>query len=339
MRPKTTTGSARRATWTLAAALAGGACASVAPLDLIQSTGAGAVDSMGLTRQRDAAMRVVSSHYGETPTFDRAGALASARHAARVYEDVDVIRAELGPVVRLVPVVTAITGLQYYVVDESDRQVVAVRGTRPLEIRNWVATAVVLGTADEVLGFDVHEGFLIAARILEASLLTQLDRRRPVHLTGHSLGGSLVTLIGLRLDRRGYDVSVTTFGAPKITTFAAFANEPVLHDLDLTRVVNEGDVVHHFPTLMDASGRRVYAHFGHEWTLGADGSCEPTNLAASLTKSAALVLDRNLPDWSIDEHDMDTYLARLEDLPSKSPQPIRCQPAGRKFPHDLRDFR
>ena len=195
---------------------------------------------------------------------------------------------------------------------------VAIRGTQPTELRNWVANAVVLGARDEMLSVDVHEGFLLATRIIEVGLVARLDRNRPVHLTGHSLGGSLATLLALRLERRGYRVSVTTFGAPKLTTFAAFASDPELHRLALVRIVNAGDVVPHFPTMMDTTGKRVYAQFGREWVLTDDGECVETNLAGSLTKSAALVLDRNMPDWSLAEHGMGTYVERLAALVDRS---------------------
>ena len=146
--------------------------------------------------------------------------------------------------------------------------------------------------------------------------------------------GSLATLLGLRLERRGYAVSVTTFGAPKITTFEAFANEPRLHRLNLTRIVNAGGVVHHYPATMDTSGTRVYAHVGREWTLNADGECMPTDLAVSLSKSAALVTDRNLPEWSLDEHGMATYLTRLEALvrPSDEIEVSTSRGAGNGMP-------
>jgi hypothetical protein len=213
--------------------------------------------------------------------------------------------------VHVAPVLTAITGLQYYVLDEGDKQVVAIRGTDPPDLRNWIAALVVRGARDDVLGVDVHEGFLLATRLIQAGLMARLDQRRPVHLTGHSLGGSLATLFGLRLQRLGYAVSVTTFGAPKLTTFAAFASEPALHDLDLTRIVNDGDAVYHFPPTMDTTGRRIYAQFGREWILTADGECVPTDLRSSLLKSAAMVLDDNIPAWSLDEHGVEIYVSRL----------------------------
>jgi triacylglycerol lipase len=265
-----------------------------------------------IIRERDSAMTVLSTYYGtDRQPLDAAAVYASARHAARAYENVDQIRRELGSRVHVAPIVTAISGLQYYVFDEPDRTVVAIRGTEPASIRNWVADAVIRGVRDAALGIDVHEGFLLAARIVQASLVGRLDKRRPVHLTGHSLGGSIATVVGLRLKGLGYTVSVTTFGAPKITTFAAFANEPLLHRLDLVRIVNAGDVVYHFPPTMDATGRRVYAQFGREWILTEDGDCVPTNLADSLRKSAAMVLDDHMPDWSLAAHGMQVYLDRL----------------------------
>lgn len=242
-----------------------------------------------IARQRDTAMVVLSTHYGGTrQPLDGAAVHASAVHAARAYRGVEEIRRELGDAVRVAPILTAISGLQYYVFDEGHRQVIAIRGTQPDNLRNWVANLVVKGAHDTVLGLDVHEGFLLA------------------------------TLFALRLHHLGYDVSVTTFGSPKVTTFAAFANEPVLHRLALVRLVNEGDIVHHFPPTMDGTGKRVYAHFGREWVLGSEGECTPTNLAGSLRKSAAMVLDHDLPDWSVESHGMENYLSRVAALAEQS---------------------
>lgn len=281
-----------------------------------------------VARYRDVAMSVLADYGRERRPLDVPAVHASAVHAARVYRSPDAIREELGPGVHALPLLTDITGLQYYAIEEGDRLVVAIRGTEPADLRNWVASAVVLGARDEVLGLDVHRGVLLAARVLQASLVARLDQSRPVHLTGHSLGGALATLLALRLDRLGYAVTITTFGAPKITTFAAFANEPRIHRLDLTRIVNAGDVVHHFPPTMDTSGRRVYTQFGDEWTLTVAGRCAPTDLRESLSKSAALVLDRNLPEWSLHEHAMETYLARLAQLAGRGPDACEATPDG-----------
>lgn len=265
-----------------------------------------------IARERDAAMTAYSAYYGATSKpLDELAVYRSATHSARAYRSMEEIHQELGEGVEVAQVLTAITGLQYYVLDEGDRQVVAIRGTEPSDIRNWIADLVVRGAVDDVLHLDVHEGFLLATRVIEAGLMSKLDRSRPVHLTGHSLGGSLATLLALHLDRLGYRVSVTTFGAPKITTFDAFAHEPSLHRLDLVRVVNAGDVVYHFPPTMDTTGKRVYAQFGREWTLTDDGECIPTDLRGSLQKSAAMVADSNLPEWSLDEHGMEIYVERL----------------------------
>jgi hypothetical protein len=62
---------------------------------------------------------------------------------------------------------------------------------------------------------------------------------------------------------------------------------------------------------MDTTGRRIYAQFGREWILTADGECVPTDLRSSLLKSAAMVLDDNIPAWSLDEHGVEIYVSRL----------------------------
>jgi hypothetical protein len=310
-------------TWAAAIILAAvaSACAARLPAGLDTAVERSQAGAREIARHRSAAMSVLSAYYGgDRPPIDIRTVHESAVHAARVYLSVDDIRRELGERVRVVPLLTALSGLQYYTFDEDDRTIVAIRGTRPAEIRNWIANAIVTGARDTIVRVDVHEGFLVAARVVEASLSASLDRRRHIHLTGHSLGGALATLLALRLERRGYTVSVTTFGAPKLTTFAAFAKEPRLHQLPLQRIVNAGDVVPHFPTMMDATGTRVYTQFGREWVLNEAGTCVETDLRSSLTKSAALVLDRQLPEWSLAEHGMSLYVERLAGA-------IQCEPA------------
>lgn len=74
----------------------------------------------------------------------------------------------------------------------------------------------------------VHKGFAVAYEAVGRKLLScvkkmQDEKRRPVFLTGHSLGGALATVCSLdlflRLGLTRREIFVSTFGAPKVGNF------------------------------------------------------------------------------------------------------------------------
>ncbi|CAD7975752.1 unnamed protein product [Amoebophrya sp. A25] len=73
---------------------------------------------------------------------------------------------------------------------------------------------------DKEIGTYCHAGFLSKANVLLRDLEPLLqDREGEIHLHGHSLGGAMAGIIGLKLQKRGFHVKqVTTFGAPKFLT-------------------------------------------------------------------------------------------------------------------------
>ncbi|CAD7964333.1 unnamed protein product [Amoebophrya sp. A120] len=66
----------------------------------------------------------------------------------------------------------------------------------------------------------IHAGFLRKSDILLNDLEPLLqDRHGKIRLHGHSLGGAMAEIIGLKLEKRGFYVEqVTSFGAPKFLT-------------------------------------------------------------------------------------------------------------------------
>ena len=105
----------------------------------------------------------------------------------------------------------------------------------------------------------VHRGFRDYADVVLSDGLAERLKSfdGTLYLTGHSLGGSVATIMAIRLGDSGVDKSrlkVITFGAPAVGSHA-LAN--AYNDkLDLTRVVMSGDVI---KKSLRALG---YVHFG-----------------------------------------------------------------------------
>lgn len=95
-------------------------------------------------------------------------------------------------------------------------QQIFIRGTCVPE--DGVSNVLIAKDWDEELGCHLHHGFRQrAAEVLE-SLEPLLDVEANITLSGHSLGGAVATIVGMRLQARGFKVQeVVTFGAPKVT--------------------------------------------------------------------------------------------------------------------------
>ena len=148
-----------------------------------------------------------------------------------------------------------------YLVSKGDVKILAVAGTESLKDvevnfrigRVHLNDNIALdkndkNSADKIF---VHRGFRDYADVvlsdgLAERLQTSLQKNpnETLYLTGHSLGGSVATIMGLRLADIGVDKSrlkVISFGAPAVGSRAlaqAYADK-----IDLTRVVMQGDVL------------------------------------------------------------------------------------------------
>lgn len=133
-------------------------------------------------------------------------------------------------------------GITFYLLHHGDVAYVCVRGTD--EVRDWMRN---LNTSRVAVEHgSAHEGFLAAAdRIVDR--LSGIEQGVTIHLTGHSMGGSVAALVAYRLYQLGKNVGrVFTMGAPR------FANPELCEFMDAridhTRIVNGNDAIPRVPT-------------------------------------------------------------------------------------------
>jgi len=205
----------------------------------------------------------------------------------------------------------------YYELTESGRlkQEVFMRGTStPADLRDDLETNKVW---DEELGCYFHSGFLRRANGALADLEPLLKDGASLTLSGHSLGGAVAAIVGLKLQKRGHSVErVISFGAPKFTTADAV---PVFRDLPLLRVCHEGDVVVGLPLqsyqgMLTDTWTGHYHHVGQQLLLGtSDGeacyiagetSCQWWNQCALFMLNPRMIRCHLMP----------TYMASIQEL-------------------------
>mmetsp|Transcript_27040 Transcript_27040/g.62496 ORF Transcript_27040/g.62496 Transcript_27040/m.62496 type:complete len:389 (-) Transcript_27040:45-1211(-) len=205
----------------------------------------------------------------------------------------------------------------YYELAPSGRlkQEVFMRGTStPSDLRVDLETKKVW---DEELGCYFHSGFLRRANDALRDLEPLLQRGAELTLSGHSLGGAVAAIVGLKLQKRGHTVErVISFGAPKFTTVDAV---PIFRELALLRVCHEGDVVVGLPLqsyqgMLTDTWTGHYHHVGQQLLLGtSDGeacyiagetSCQWWNQCALFMLSPRMIRCHMMP----------TYMASIQEL-------------------------
>ncbi|KAI0567372.1 Lipase domain protein [Gracilaria domingensis] len=131
----------------------------------------------------------------------------------------------------------------------------------------------------------IHKGFAVAYSAVSSRLLSivkrlQDEKRRPVFLTGHSLGGALATICSLdlflRLGLTRKEIFVSTFGAPRVGNWY-FWN---IYDENVPihwRIVVGPDVVAKLPKV-------GYVHVGKKVLLTVDGDLfiDPNSLELNM---------------------------------------------------------
>lgn len=110
---------------------------------------------------------------------------------------------------------------------------------------------------DEELGMYIHNGFLSKATQTIDDMQPLLSKEAEITLSGHSLGGAVAAIVGLKLRRRGFNVTgIYTFGAPKfcaalddtvLTACSQSRRQALLGNLDFVSVTKPKDPVPHMP--------------------------------------------------------------------------------------------
>ena len=151
-----------------------------------------------------------------------------------------------------------------FVAAQKNVAIVAFRGTESIgNVLTDVKTALI---RHGIFPGLVHLGFAHATDAVYPTvrvLLTALDRRLPILVTGHSLGGAMATLVAHRLLVEGFPVrAVYTYGSPRPGD-RSFRDAYRVHNY---RFVNNNDLVPHLPL------RWCYHHVGHLKLLTPEGN-------------------------------------------------------------------
>lgn len=200
---------------------------------------------------------------------------------------------------------------------EQKRQLIVVRGTDNLE--NWVVDAKYAKDYDPKAECHLHRGFKNAAFETWEAIKPYLYRGEGWTLggAGHSLGGAVITILGMYGVAEGHDVTaIVTFGAPKVTNKAGA--EKWDHLLDVTRIVHSSDGIPLLPMTKPSDlfddGR--FWHFGMEILVDDDGGYETFTSAGAMRSGhtsywyQALTFQR-VPFIGSRNHPMASYLKAI----------------------------
>ena len=164
------------------------------------------------------------------------------------------------------------TGFGYVLQFDRDGKkhvVVATRGTRPEIGYPDLLTDGNISIARHMPGIGpVHSGFFDTYNSLLPGLTAAypvIDSADIVHCVGHSLGGAVANLVAVNLAKRGADVRLYTFGAPRVGLKAASYNKVmnaligeenmfrVSHNLDPIPMIPIAPYIHIHPQIVDAN--------------------------------------------------------------------------------------
>jgi hypothetical protein len=151
-----------------------------------------------------------------------------------------------------------------------DLNFIAIRGT---ESGDDLALDGKIGTV-RLYGTLMHSGFAKASWFVCEKTVRKLaqiyggsvtaKKKAKIYITGHSLGGAAAQMLGIRLQRTGYQVKVvTTFGQPKIMKTRGKGAAAIKNGFRLLRYIYKYDVVSILPPK-----KLNYEHTGTERTLG-----------------------------------------------------------------------
>lgn len=114
---------------------------------------------------------------------------------------------------------------------------------------------------DDRLKIKCHEGFSKGAKLVYNKILSKLNRKYDLYITGHSLGGAEAVVLAMYLDVEKIKVKkIVTFGQPKTTNQEGINK---FSHLNLLRVVNKRDPVPYLPPVDSSLNiKEEFRHFG-----------------------------------------------------------------------------
>lgn len=137
-------------------------------------------------------------------------------------------------------------GSQAMLVEHKDYLVLAFRGTEPDSLRDIKADASATIRQCETTGM-IHSGFYYAyqeiRKDIEETLLKPAYSKKPLYITGHSLGGALATVATKYTYHEGGLAACYTFGSPRV------GNDDWINNIKtpIHRLVNAADCVTMLP--------------------------------------------------------------------------------------------
>jgi len=137
-------------------------------------------------------------------------------------------------------------GTQAILVENENLVALAFRGTEATSVKDIKADTNATSTRCES-GGKIHSGFKEAYEEVSFEIQTYLDTmgeiRKPLFITGHSLGGALATIAAKRLEYPGGIAACYTFGSPRVGNQEWVSNIKT----PLYRLVNAADCVTMMP--------------------------------------------------------------------------------------------
>jgi triacylglycerol lipase len=238
-----------------------------------------------------------------TLDFSIANALACARWSKLAYEQTTIA--------------SLVTGAACLIQELDNAFVIAFRGSR--SVQDFICDAE-FPRITTIYG-GVHSGFerdieSIMPRIWSADAF--LQNKKPVFITGHSLGGALAILCARNFVARNVPVqAVYTFGQPRVGD-SHFADGYDAWLFSRTfRVVNQCDIVPRVPGLLCG-----FRNVGQKYFLPCAGEFLPANPVLKNPKLWLLLLSDAFGLWNdwankkqlalLDDHFIASYIAELE---------------------------
>lgn len=205
--------------------------------------------------------------------------------------------------------------VSYFLSEAQGIQTIAIRGTANLE--NALLDLNIELQTDDLLNIKLHQGFASAAKAIHDDVLPYLNKGKPIHLTGHSLGGAAAVVLGMYLTQEHYDVAqIITFGQPKVTNVTG---AEVFEDLPLVRFVTPHDIVPLVPPIspLQIKDLDIYWHMGIEVILMDDNEYAETSGVKSALRATKFTT--SIPsEKNLHAHMMTNYMELVEALKETS---------------------